>query len=366
MQSMQKINHVAFVFDESSSMQGRQAEVAEVFKSQLEHMARLGEAHDQQFRISAFAFGTSVRQIFVDTDVNALLKPGGMPYELIRPRGMTALIDAVLHCQSTMAMRSVAGDVAQLIIAITDGEENASMKNAAYLRSVLSNLNDSWTVTALVPADRRGRFHEMAITAGFAPGNVMEWEVGSATGFTEAAQKVNTALTGYTQTRVAGARGTQTMFANQVTTQDVQAALQAGKIVEIDPGKHMALAVTWPDDSTKWRFSGKRTKAFPNGVPSMEIRAFIEGMGLTFQVGTYHYELIKSEKVHPGKDVIVRSRTTGKLYGGKDARALIGLTDASTRIRPQPVKLKDGYDIFIRTDADNRLLSRHSTVLVPR
>ncbi len=360
------VNHVAFVFDESSSMQGRQREVIEVFKSQLEHMSRLGEAHGQQFRISAYAFGTTVRQVFVDREVTALLKPGGMPHEVIRPFGMTALIDAVLACQVSLAMRETGGDDARLIIVVTDGEENASVKNAAYLKSVLSNLNDTWTVTALVPADRRGTYREKAISAGFAPGNVMEWEVGSATGFTEAATKVNDSLTGYTQTRLAGQRSTTTMFANQVTTQQVQEALKAGKIQEIDPSKYMAIAVTWPADSTRWRFSGKRTKAFPEGVPSMEIRAFIEGMNLVFTVGTYYYELVKSEKVHPGKDVIVRSRVTGKLYGGKEARSLIGLTDASTRIKPQPVKLKDGYDIFVRTDADNRLLSKHSTVLVPR
>ncbi len=363
---MQLINHVAFVLDESSSMRGREREVAEVFKSQLEHMSRLSQATGQQFRISAHAFGTQVRQIFVDTDVNALLKPGGLPYELIRPHGMTALIDAVLTCQSSLALRHTDGDDARLIIAITDGEENASMKNAAHLRAVLSNLNDTWTVTVLVPADRRGIFRDRAIGAGFAPGNVMEWEVGSATGFMEAATKVSNSLTGYTMTRASGQRGTTTMFANQVTTQDVQDALKAGKIQEIDPSKYMAIAVTWPADSTRWRFSGKRTKAFPEGVPSMEIRAFIEGMNLVFTVGTYYYELVKSEKVHPGKDVIVRSRVTGKLYGGKEARSLIGLTDASTRIKPQPVKLKDGYDIFVRTDADNRLLSKHSTVLVPR
>ena len=240
------------------------------------------------------------------------------------------------------------------------------MKNAAHLKSVLSNLNDTWTVTVLVPDDRRGTYRDGAIAAGFAPGNVMEWEVGSKTGFTEAATKVNDSLTQYSGLRATGQRGTTTMFANQVTTQDVQEALKAGKIQEIDAGKYMAIAVTWDADNTKWRFSGKRTKAFPDGVPSIEIRAFIEGMGLKFLVGSYYYLLVKSEKVHPGKDVIVRSRVTGKLYGGREARELIGLTNASTRIKPQPVKLKDGYDIFVRTDADNRLLSKHSTVLVPR
>lgn len=360
------INHVAFVFDESSSMRGREREVAEVFKSQLEHMARLGEAHGQQFRISAYAFGTAVRQIFADTDVNALLMPFGMPRDLIRPHGMTALIDAVLECQQALALRVTGGDDARLIIAITDGEENASIKRPMHLKSVLSGLNDSWTVTALVPADRRARFVDKAVEAGFAPGNVMEWEVGSATGFMEAAKQVTNSLSGYATLRSSGQRGTTTMFANQVTTQDVQQALKDGKITEIDAGKYMAIAVTWDADNTKWRFSGKRTKTFPDGVPSIEIRAFIEGMGLTFKVGSYYYQLVKSEKVHAGKDVIVRSRTTGKLYGGKEARSLIGLTDSSTRIKPQPVKLKDGYDIFIRTDADNRLLSKHSTVLVPR
>lgn len=357
------INHVFLIVDASTSMRDHKGKVIEVFDATVASLANLSLSMSQETRLSVYFFSDqhNIRCVYADLDVLRMPSLRGL-YE---PSGNTALLDAVILAEEDAKLLFTKyGDHAILQYVITDGEENRSRYGAAQRLSQLINSDGGRTTRAILVPNEHGR--REAIRYGFPAGNIKIWDVNSAEGMTD----VGAAMAGATQTymteRAAGATRSTTLFANQVTTQDVQEALKAGKITEIDAGKHMAIAVTWPDDSTKWRFSGKKTKAFPDGVPSMEIRAFIEGMGLTFKVGTYHYELVKSERVHVGKDVIVRSRSTGKLYGGKEARALIGLTDSSTRIKPQPVKLKDGYDIFIRTDADNRLLSKHSTVLVPR
>lgn len=355
------INHVTFVVDESTSMRSHKSKVIEVFDATVASLADLSLKMNQETRVSVYLFSDRhrIRNVIADVDVLRLPSLRGF-YE---PEGWTALLDAVILAEEDSKLFFTKyGDHAILEYVITDGFENRSSYGAAdRLRRIMASDGGKQTRAILVP-DAEGK--RQAIEYGFAPGNIQIWDVNSAEGMVD----VGIAMAGATQTymtdRAAGVTRSTTLFANQVTAEQVQAAVNAGKINEIDPSKYMAIAVTWPDDNTKWRFSGKKTKAFPDGVPSIEIRDFIVGMGLQFKVGTYFYLLVKSEKVHPGKDVIVRDRKTLKLYGGKEARQLIGLTDASTRIKPQPVK--GDFDIFVRTDADNRLLSKHSTVLVPR
>jgi hypothetical protein len=127
----------------------------------------------------------------------------------------------------------------------------------------------------------------------------------------------------------------------------------------------MIIPVTWDDDTANWRMSGRKTKAMPLGVPSIEIKEFVESTGRRYELGAVSYRLEKSEKVDVTKDITVVHRKSSQAYGGRQARTLIGLSDTATRIRPLPVKTGE-YDIYVKSTSLNRLLQRNTKIIVPR
>jgi len=105
------------------------------------------------------------------------------------------------------------------------------------------------------------------------------------------------------------------------------------------------------------------TKKNPNGIKHVEIMPFIEETGRRYQAGGTFYELVKSEKWEPHKQVALIHRQTKQVYKGDQCKALLGLTGTSTRVRPQPVKGGD-YDVFIQSTSVNRHLPIGSRVLI--
>jgi hypothetical protein len=148
------------------------------------------------------------------------------------------------------------------------------------------------------------------------------------------------------------------MFAKPV---DAQKIADAGLKV-IDPTTFMIVAVTWDRDTTKWRMAGRRNKKRPEGEPCVEIQEFVSKMNLPYVLGNVFYRLEKSEKVDVTKDVLILDRMSGVAHGGREARTLIGLSDTSTRIKPQPVAGK--YDIYVKSTSFNRLLPEHSKIII--
>jgi len=93
-----------------------------------------------------------------------------------------------------------------------------------------------------------------------------------------------------------------------------------------------------------------------------EIMTFILEHRMKFLKGSAFYQLIKTEaRVQPNKLILIRDRTTGKVFAGDNARDMLGLS------KIQNVRLHPGdhgnYDIFIQSMSHNRLLPRGSGVL---
>ena len=78
--------------------------------------------------------------------------------------------------------------------------------------------------------------------------------------------------------------------------------------------------------------------------------------------GAAFYQLSKTEsKVSYTKQVLVRERVTGKIFAGKEARAMIGLpSDRNARLHPGDHK---NYDLFIQSESVNRKLVGGSGVI---
>jgi hypothetical protein len=355
------INHVVLVVDESSSMRTHKEAVISVFDAQVASLAKLSLDMNQETRISVYLFSDQhrIRNVVADVDVLRMPSLRGS-YE---PNGWTALLDAVILSQEDLAQTFTKyGDHAFLTYVITDGFENRSRYGAAdRFRKILAGQDNRWTLAMLVP-DQAGK--RQAIQYGFPEGNIAVWDVNSATGFVDAGVAMAAATETYMTSRASGVTKSTTMFAGGA--EQVNAAtISAAGLKPLAIGEYMLVPITWDDDSAKWRMSGKKTKAMPEGVPSMEIQTFVESLKIKqgYVVGTCYYRLEKSEKVDVTKKIIVVHRQSGQAYEGPEARQLIGLSMTATRIKPLPIRTGE-YDIYVMSTSNNRLLPKHSKLLI--
>jgi len=352
----QLLNHVAFVIDDSGSMAGLRSQVEKVVANQIKRLAELDEQTGQETHVSVYIFGDQATCVVYDKDVKRLVGKNVMSgwYD----GGMTALIDATILSQKELASTAqLHGDHAFLTFVLTDGDENRSRATPLSLSTMLAAQSDNWTVACLVP---NVLCKNQAIRFGFPKDNVMIWDV-SAQGLAAAETEVSKVTDTYFHSRASGIRGSKTLFAKDVT----QAQVQASGMKEVDPNDFMIVPVALASTSTLAYVIPKKsiTRKNPNGIKHVEIMPFIQETGRTYVAGTTFYELVKSEKFEANKQVALIHRQTKKVYRGDQAKALIGLTGTSTRIRPQATKSGD-YDIFVQSTSVNRHLPLGSRVLI--
>jgi hypothetical protein len=136
-------------------------------------------------------------------------------------------------------------------------------------------------------------------------------------------------------------------------------------LAPVDPANFMIVPVALASTSTLPVVIPKKsiTKKNPNGIKHVEIMPFIEETGRRYVAGSTFYELVKSEKFDPHKEVVLIHRQTKQVYKGEQCKKLLGLGSTSTRVRPQPVRGGD-YDVFIQSTSVNRHLPIGSRVLI--
>jgi len=80
-----------------------------------------------------------------------------------------------------------------------------------------------------------------------------------------------------------------------------------------------------------------------------------------YAIGNAYYELMKKEKVQDHKQVVIEDRATGKMYGGPQARQMLGLPSLGM------VVVTPGdhgqYRIFVKSTSVNRKLVKGTEVL---
>lgn len=323
------INHVAFVLDASGSMQGHAQALIRVADEQIAYLAKRSQDMDQETRVSVYTFNDQVRCRIFDKDVLRLPSMRG----LYTASGQTALIDAVMQSQTDLARTATMyGDHAFLTYVLTDGAENYSRKwNKVQLRDTLKALKDNETVGLLVP-DWQAK--QRAEDYGFHRGNIAVWDATSERGMEEAMQTMRSATDSYMHSRAAGVKSSTGIFT-------------------MDPN-----AVNHKTVKQLTELSGFRVEKVKD--PAV-IRPFIEGLGLPFIQGNYFFLLAKREKIGPTKEVIIRHKVSGKLYGGKDARAVLNLPDHEVSVKPEA---NSEYDVFVQSTSLNRnLLPGHELLI---
>ena len=225
-------------------------------------------------------------------------------------------------------------NVSFLVMVTTDGEEAHSRvydmpKLAALIKARMALGN--WTFVFRVPKNAR---MDRITGLGIPLDNIQPWDT-TAAGMAASTKVTTQAMDSYFSLRSSGAKSTGSFYANA-------AAVNVAALEDIS--KKVSLYVV-PSDH--------------NGV---EIRDFILTKRTEYLKGAAFYQLTKTEsRVSHTKMILVRDRATGKVFGGKDARSMIGLpNDRNARLHPGDHK---GFDLFIQSESVNRKLVADTGVI---
>lgn len=344
------VTHIQMVVDMSGSMSRLSDAVIRVVDDLVAKFDELSTTLSQETRVTVYVFDDVAECVFYDMDVRRRPSLKGH----YRPRGMTAMIDAVLMSLEDQRMTPKKyGKHAFLTYVITDGYQNAGrQRDGAVLAEALSNLNDDETVACLVP----GAEHAfVAKKLGFPAGNVAVWDATSTHGVERAAETIYQATTTYMTSRsTTGLRSTTNLFSMDASTLNAQTVKQ--NLTPLSPDDYALVHVTPPP------------KDYENGK-YWWIKDFAEFSGHKYiagNTGYYQFVYVKgkkaSEVVSPTKKVIVVERSTGLAYGGPAARQILNLPDnKSERIK---FDRNPDYDIYILSSANNRHLIPGTNLLI--
>lgn len=328
------INHVVLVLDASTSMRPHQHELVNVADGQVKYLARRSQELDQETRVSVYTFADTVECLIYDKDVLRLPSIR----DLYRIGGMTALIDATLKSLDDLdETATLYGDHAFLAFVLTDGQENRSRtpNKLQAISNRLLYLPDNWTVACLVP-NQRSVFEAKGF--GFPADNIEVWDTTSAAGVVEVGETIRRATDSFMVARTQGVRGTRSLFSTgleAVNTATVHSSLTplATRQYDIVPVRR---------DSP--------------------IREYVNSRGLSYVIGKSYYQLVKTESIQPQKEILIREKSTNKVYSGVSARDLLGLPhDLAVRVKPNQ---NPEYDVFVQSTSVNRKVLKGTDLIV--
>lgn len=254
-------------------------------------------------------------------------------YSNYRPDGMTPMLDAIGYSIGELEKIPFDEDTSRLILCITDGDENKSrIWNRFLLQQKLRRLDDSWTITLQVPRGRKAR----ACAWGIPEDNVQEWEQ-TDEGTRETFAQTQDAMSNFYQQRTTGQRSSKSFFA---------------KVQSNVPDNAKRLLKDLSKSFREYKVVGEDT-----------IRPFVEAKtGKDYERGNAYYLLMKPETVQPNKEVLIKEKGAKAVYGGPQARDLIGLPVGEyAKVDPGN---HGNYDVFVQSRSVNRILPRGTKVLV--
>lgn len=331
-------NYISIVIDSSSSMSHLKNPVRLAYQGLAQQIRQKALEEDQETFVSVYSFADTVHTMFMD--VKAAKLPMSIDYS---PYGNTALYDAVGRAirDAEGQLDSYKPHVSFLVITITDGEENRSVEyGLQHLKRRMDEVQatDRWTLTFQVPPGTKTRFCR---DKGIPTGNVIEWEA-TTKGVEEVVMQANaTGLNNYYTSRAAGIKSMTTFYvATDLSGLDIK--------------------------DVKTQLDDVQTRFTSASVPrEMEIREFVENeIGQTYRIGAAFYQLTKTEKVQPGKQILIAEKGKRSVYAGTQARDLIGLPHGGdAKVTPGN---HANWDIFIQSTSTNRKLVRGTRVLVQK
>lgn len=324
------INHISYTLDSSGSMAHLASDVIRIFDNQIQNLANVSKQTDQETRVSVYKFSDQTQNIIFDKDV---LRLPSIKDEY-KPSGNTALIDATLKTiEDLEKTNTLYGDHSFLLFIQTDGESNSDTRSSTELKNKLDKLPDHWTVAVLVP---NAIAMSQCKKLGFPPGNIQIWNTDKA-GIEEVGRNITKIATNYMAARSTGVRGTKTLF--QLDTSKLTSQVVLDNLDQIDPKSYDLLVV---------RKDGQA------------IQEFVESWKYVYSKGSAYYQLSKSEKIQASKQILVQNKISGKVYGGAEARKLLGLPDYEVKVEPSDFK---NYNLYVQSTSSNRKLVANTNLI---
>lgn len=318
------IQHIALVLDASPSMQHLVDTVINVADDNIKFLAQRSQELDLETRVTVYMFADPdmIYCLFYEKDVLRLPSLKGLYKWMGRS---TALIDATMQSQLDLQKTATLyGEHAFLTFVLTDGEENSSrLHNRHSLTKLLKEQPENHTVAIMVP-DQRSKIR--CYDLGFGKDNVAVWDTSSKAGMEEAGRVMRTA--------------TDTYMTN------VSRGVVNKGVFNMSPAAVNHNTVKQLKELTGFRVEHVKDPAV--------IKPYIESLGLPFITGRYFFPLVKRERISDAKEVILRHKASGKIYGGSQARVLLGLPDTGeVSVKPEP---NSEYDVFVQSTSNNRNL----------
>ena len=252
------------------------------------------------------------------------------PLTNYRTDGGTPLFDSVGELIMLISTAPDYNDpnVTFLVMAITDGEENASSptwKKGLGPKIQKLQATDRWTFVFRVPRGYRRKLELLGIPSG----NIQEWDQ-TDRGLQESSVLTTSAISNYYKNVSSGVRSTKSFYAD---LSGVTQSTAARKLRNIN-GDVLIYPVNNRTDISS--FISLKTRK-------------------PYQKGTAFYQLTKPEKaVQDYKIVVIQNQNTGEVYGGAEARQLLKLpTNGTITLRPGN---HGDWNIFIQSTSSNRVL----------
>jgi len=318
------MNHVAIIIDESSSMSYIKTKTEKVIRNLINSTERNARTRNQDTRVSIYKFADSVQCYQFE------VLPSKTTFSFY-PNGCTALYDAVSRCINDFRKFRNKKDTFLLLV-ITDGEENNSRISISKLKQEMRDVlkTDRWTITFQVPPGYKNNI----VNLGISTDNVIEWREGK---IEEVEQYTTSGLDSYYDARSRGITSVKNFFAtdlSDITKSDLK---------------------TMTDLSREFKLlTASKEEIIKDFVEAKTKKPYIKGDA--------YYQLTKKEKIQPYKNLLIMDKTTKKVYGGEEARDLIGLpTHDECRV---DVGNHANYDLFIQSTSVNRIVPRGAKVLV--
>ena len=343
--TQQLTNHVAMVVDASSSMLGLTSATIKAFDGLIASLKRQSETFNQETRVSVYIFQGGGNY---GADIPIKISVPAFDMDVMRLPSLRSMYSAMGGTPLALATKQAIDDLkkvpalytdhAFLVYVFTDGEENTSgAATVAALRNDLGHLPENWTVVAQVPNHTGVRYMQ---NLGFPKGNIEIWDT-TERGLEIATQSFDRSINAYMANRTKGIRGSSSYF-------------------QMDATKLNAAEVK----SSLSPLSQRKYKLVQNPhATAVQIKPLVEAStGEPYTLGNSFYALVKNETIQPQKKVLVREKSTGKVFGPEGARGLVGLPDVgSVLARPT---LSPEYDLFIQSTSVNRNIIPKQSVLV--
>lgn len=334
----QLTNEVIFVLDDSGSMDNCYLEAVKQLNASIRNVKEQAAKTGQKTVASIYLFGA-----------HGPREPGSVAHDTVRCRALRQPIEAVSELDNSFGsggctplaaamVRAIeegllapdSGDTnkSYLLVVVTDGGENASgllqkQRLPGLVRQVQQT--DRWTIACMVP---RGDKRHM-VNLGIPEGNVTEWD-NTVEGTRKVFHSNSVATNVFYGARAAGAKSVRNYFTMDLAKFD---PADLAKMTDVS-----GCFKTWTVDKES------------------EIQAFVEGKGYRFFIGAGYYPLTKKELLRAGRNVlVVRQNSNGPVYGGKQARQILGIPDGEVHVTPGN---HAGWDIYFQSTSRNRHLVR--------